>query len=835
MNLDVYSNSILFEAFEPHVFILPPDWANSTTNLKKHEGIRVRISSPQTQVLVQLRPEDVFIVSSRRFSLAVSEVGQANVTTSASETITVVDLEEENEENGVKPSEQSNPNLLRASTKANVSSQPLVPNDAVVEQTLSSLEVQNHGPCPEPGPTVCEQPYGHPEGFADEVIRSILENAMNDQDDSQKWATDEEKRETMDMLRDAKRHSSTQGSTEQSDLFFDQNPTKATNSIIASAAADASNSIEADQRRNTSEVFLSTASAPRPDSDKESPDFVVQSHSHAQEDYTPSPMTHQTEQTINEQMTEKQTMNEQIMDEPTINKQLTDKQKPDEPTTDEQPMNELATNREEPVEIQWGSEGVEQMSERRDGRYAEAPSSLSDTTEASHEATADTIVVGRAALNTRLGEGSEPGPDESPEGGDVDTQDSTIARIDGLFELAEADSSASDNLYRTESDLAHLDTDGPAELMDDIAEPEDGPGSAPNGDWPATEDEDEKGSNNNRSGYKRALSSSGGSRALSSTRAKMPNKRKRVSPETNSSSNSKNSAKKRKLQDTQESMESTIRLSAPSSQRKDRSAPTSLKEDEENSAASIDLSLSTRSHTATEDPEINVLSYSGPPPTILFSSNTTVDDKPHLMSFLHRHGGRKVNAIKDCNFLCVGSGELRKTSKLLLAVAFGKDIVRDKWLIDSARKGHLLSPAFYVAEDAEREAEWGVKLKDSIARGKAGLEPFAGWTIYFTPTLKKELGNGFVELKELALLVGAKAVYAKIPKGAQDSSETLVLASEDDKDAAILEKAGWRCHSKDIISLGVLRGQFDPGSEDFTLKPSDSQRSKGSKGSKKIG
>jgi hypothetical protein len=75
--------------------------------------------------------------------------------------------------------------------------------------------------------------------------------------------------------------------------------------------------------------------------------------------------------------------------------------------------------------------------------------------------------------------------------------------------------------------------------------------------------------------------------------------------------------------------------------------------------------------------------------------------------------------------------------------------------------------------------------------------------------------GGFLELKELALLVGANAVHPKIPKGAEHSPKTLVLASEHDKDASLLEEAGWTCYSKDVISLSILRGRFDHESGEF--------------------
>jgi hypothetical protein len=115
-------------------------------------------------------------------------------------------------------------------------------------------------------------------------------------------------------------------------------------------------------------------------------------------------------------------------------------------------------------------------------------------------------------------------------------------------------------------------------------------------------------------------------------------------------------------------------------------------------------------------------------------------------------------------YLVCRSRKLRKTGKLLLAVALGKDVIKDKWLIDSARQGRLLPPTSYLAEDPDRETEWGVKLEDSVARGKLGVKPFAGWTIYFTPTLKKELGR-LSRAQRVSFACWRKRSTSQNPKG----------------------------------------------------------------------
>ena len=211
-------------------------------------------------------------------------------------------------------------------------------------------------------------------------------------------------------------------------------------------------------------------------------------------------------------------------------------------------------------------------------------------------------------------------------------------------------------------------------------------------------------------------------------------------------------------------------------------------------------------------------------PRILFASSTTIDTQPRCMSFLQRHGAIKVETVQRCNLLCVGKGkELKKTSKLIQAIASGIDVVTDEWILQSVRDGRLLDSSAFLARDPEREAEWGITMTEAIARGKQGRKPFHGWTILFTPALKKELGKGFAELKEIATHAGARTVRAAIPRKTPDeTAKMLLLTAESDEDLALLLDKGWRCYSKDILTLSVLRGVLDPESDEFLLSVNES-------------
>ncbi|SLM36057.1 BRCT domain [Lasallia pustulata] len=211
-------------------------------------------------------------------------------------------------------------------------------------------------------------------------------------------------------------------------------------------------------------------------------------------------------------------------------------------------------------------------------------------------------------------------------------------------------------------------------------------------------------------------------------------------------------------------------------------------------------------------------------PRILFASSTNIDTQPHIMSFLRRHGAIKVESVQRCNLLCVGKGkELKKTSKLIHAIVSGIGIVTDEWILQSVKDNRLLDSSAYPAKDPEREAEWGITLVEAIERGKQGRKPFQDWTILFTPTLKKELGKGFAELKDIATHAGAKTVRAAVPrKKSSEMEQTLLLAAECDKDLHYVQQNGWRCYSKDVLTLSVLRGVLDTDGDEFLLPINES-------------
>ena len=252
------------------------------------------------------------------------------------------------------------------------------------------------------------------------------------------------------------------------------------------------------------------------------------------------------------------------------------------------------------------------------------------------------------------------------------------------------------------------------------------------------------------------------------------------------------------------------------------SARTSLSDRDTKSASHshlVEPSSPMSSTRSTAQNEHYSSSLMDPGTRIVFASSSSVGDSKPFLKFLSSKRVTRVQSVHDCTVLCVGR-ELKKTSKLILAVLLGKDIVTDSWVRDSAKGNYLLSVVPYVPRDAQKEAEWGISLDKAIYQGKQGLRVLRDQTILFTPFAKKELGkNGFDELKEIVRCAGAKNVSSSLPKKtAEETPHTIVVATHNDADLAVLHELGWRAYVKDIISLSVLRGKLDLESDEFLIK-----------------
>ena len=104
---------------------------------------------------------------------------------------------------------------------------------------------------------------------------------------------------------------------------------------------------------------------------------------------------------------------------------------------------------------------------------------------------------------------------------------------------------------------------------------------------------------------------------------------------------------------------------------------------------------SMRSTRSAARDEHDCLSSSSTGMRIVFASSSSAGNSKPFLKFLSKKGVKVVQSVHDCTVLCVGK-ELKKTSKLILAVVLGKDIIKDNWVTDSVKGDDLLSLVPYV-------------------------------------------------------------------------------------------------------------------------------------------
>ncbi|MCJ1431024.1 hypothetical protein MMC27_000374 [Xylographa pallens] len=200
---------------------------------------------------------------------------------------------------------------------------------------------------------------------------------------------------------------------------------------------------------------------------------------------------------------------------------------------------------------------------------------------------------------------------------------------------------------------------------------------------------------------------------------------------------------------------------------------------------------------------------------VLLESSTAVDTMPSVMKMLRSLGVRKVDLANDCDYLCIGTGSIRTTTNLVVAVALGKLVINDKWAFSSAKAKELLDPHDFVAKDRSLESKLGISLTEAIERGGIGNKPFDGYKVFFTSVMRKDLGKALGDLKGIASHGGA-SIEARLP-GSKDQLLSIIISSIDDPQLAKLTADGWRCFTKDIITMTVLRSALDLNSTEFVI------------------
>lgn len=223
------------------------------------------------------------------------------------------------------------------------------------------------------------------------------------------------------------------------------------------------------------------------------------------------------------------------------------------------------------------------------------------------------------------------------------------------------------------------------------------------------------------------------------------------------------------------------------------------------------------------------------PPKVAFS-NSTVSDKKHLLRFVKTNGGTIVDTIKPstCNILCVREGALRKSPKLLTAIALGIPVVTDEWLIASARAGKFLPPKDFLPQVVKQELEVGFFLIEVWGVPQSNV--MKNLKLYFTPALRK-LYTEWAEVEVLCRAAGAESIVAMKSansiikefghKGPGRDPVFLGL-EEDDLDAKALMEKGYKVFNRDFLPTCILRGEVDLENDVFRIKEvRSSQEGKG--------
>lgn len=194
-------------------------------------------------------------------------------------------------------------------------------------------------------------------------------------------------------------------------------------------------------------------------------------------------------------------------------------------------------------------------------------------------------------------------------------------------------------------------------------------------------------------------------------------------------------------------------------------------------------------------------------PTVVFSDSsfeTLLQQKKHFQTVATISSTFNKNTM----ILCIGGG-LKKTSKILSAVALGKPIVSDKWAQECAKVKGRLDIEPFLARDKTREEEWDVPGRWSAGESPCG-DMLKGYTLYVTPSLKKDYGSGFKAIEDLAKLVGVKKVVSKPSRAAPPDGEDVILMglSKGDIDAVALHKEGRKIYEKELLPISILRGEL---------------------------
>ena len=207
-------------------------------------------------------------------------------------------------------------------------------------------------------------------------------------------------------------------------------------------------------------------------------------------------------------------------------------------------------------------------------------------------------------------------------------------------------------------------------------------------------------------------------------------------------------------------------------------------------------------------------------PIIFCSSAVESVKDPKVRTTFDQLGGTLATGVADAMVYCIADKPLVKTSGLILALALGKEIVTERWLVEMSKIGGFPDPKDYLPNDRTHEAEWNFNLEEAIKRGKDGLNAMlSAYDIQCTPRLKLELTEKkhYKDFAQIARALGAKFIRAGWPPATCASENLIVLGAKQDPHAAAVGKSGHQLYDKDLIAMAALRGKLELDSAEFLL------------------
>ncbi|XP_057654533.1 uncharacterized protein LOC130892869 isoform X1 [Diorhabda carinulata] len=148
----------------------------------------------------------------------------------------------------------------------------------------------------------------------------------------------------------------------------------------------------------------------------------------------------------------------------------------------------------------------------------------------------------------------------------------------------------------------------------------------------------------------------------------------------------------------------------------------------------------------------------------------TMLDSPKLESYIRHLGGSIVDNVDSATVLMTQS--VKRSQKLLTAVAQGKPICPPSWINESLKNNGFLDPWDYILVDEEAEKKWEFSLKESLIKADKG-KLLAGYVFQLMTNTATEVLKGAIEAS------GGKCVTKLINKNHLD--KFVIVASSDYK------------------------------------------------------